>query len=100
MRKKRWMLHTKHRQTLLIHQENSRCRKLNLTKKLMPGKQKQNCLMNYRYIVKPCFVSNKEGLHGIRSQKGALASIMAMAVNTSPFPIFKLILANFFVVEF
>ena len=55
VRKRRWMLHTKHRQTLLIHQENSRCRKLHLTKKLMPGKQKQNCLMNYRYIVKPSF---------------------------------------------
>lgn len=91
MRKRRWMLHTKHRQTLLIHQENSRCRKLRLTKKLMPGKQKQNCLMNYRYIVEPCFVSNKEGLHGIRSQEGALASMMAMAVNTSPCSIFKLI---------
>ena len=100
MRKRRWMLHTKHRQTLLIHQENSRCRKLRLTKKLMPGKQKQNCLMNYRYMLKPCVVSNKEGLHGIRSQEGALAAVMAMAVNTSPSSVFKLILANFFGVEF
>ena len=95
MRKRRWMLHTKHRQTLLIHQENSRCRKLHLTKKLMPGKQKQNCLMNYRYIVEPCFVSNKEGLHGIRFQEGALASMMATAVNTSPSS-----MANFFGVAF
>ena len=94
MRKRRWMLHTKHRQTLLIHQENSRCRKLRLTKKLMPGKQKQNCLMNYRYIVKPSFCVNKEGLQGIRSQEGALASMMAMAVNTSPSSIFILILAK------